>query len=209
MHEVPLDRLVRAQGIRFAALEDGLRMVIGGQPAEIHPHALDQTAERSGLNRRFLHELIGQGATWAHQLVAHNLNELLIHQTPATRYLVRDVGGRVRGVLSDAYRRIDSRPTVDAITTAAQEARAIIVDGIYTETRVSLKVVRPAPVLKSRTNKGEAAAIVEKFDSADVVELPPGQTVWRLSNAISWLAKNTEDDRRRLELERLAGEVMT
>jgi hypothetical protein len=320
MQEVPHDRLVRANALRFAALEDGLRVVIGGQPAEIHQHALDQAAERTGLNRRYMHELMGQGSAWANQLIAHNLNELLIHQTSESRYMVRDVGSRVRAVLSDAYRRIDSRPTVEAFATAARDAKAILVDGIYTETRVSLKVVRPQPVevfpgewmvfgvsyansdfgdgasefssfllrlaclngavaarelrrvhlgrrlsaddaasertlcldaltqaslardqvhalltdgatetlvnqirqahnsaiepkaiagfLRARTSKTEAGAIVEKFDSADVVELPPGQSAWRLSNAISWLAKNTEDDRRRMELERIAGEAI-
>jgi hypothetical protein len=62
--------------------------------------------------------------------------------------------------------------------------------------------------LRTRTNKGEAQAITEKFASADIVELPPGQTAWRLSNAISWLAKQTENNRRRMELERVAGEAL-
>jgi hypothetical protein len=323
LHQVPRDRYVRAQALRFGATEDSLhalRMIIGGQPSDIHRHALDQVADRVRLNQRYMHQLLSEGAPWANQLVALNLNELLTHQPPEARYLLRDVDGTVRGVLTEAYKRIDSRPTVDALIHAAGEAKAAIVDGIYTETRVSLKVVRVEPVevfpgewmvfgldysnsdygdgasefsafllrllclngavtikelrrvhigrrfsgddaasertlrldaaaqaslardqvrallsdpatenlvrqirhanssavepdhvegfLRSRTNKTEEQAIVDKFISADVVELPPGQTAWRMSNAISWLARQTEDGRRRMELERIAGEAM-
>jgi hypothetical protein len=319
-NEIPSDKLVRAQALRVGATDDGLRMIIGGQPFEVHQHALDQAADKVGFNRRFLHELLGRGDSWAVQLVAHTMNELLVHQPTEARYLLRAVEGKVRGVLSDAYRRIDSGPTVDSIVQAANEAKAVVVDGIYTETRVALRVVREQPIevfpgewmvfgldysnsdygdgasefaafllrllclngavtvkelrrvhigrrlkgdeaasertlrldaatqaslardqvrallseeatskvvrqvreangteidpkaidgfLKTRTNKAEAFAIAEKFASADVVDLPPGQTAWRLSNAISWLARETEDGRRRMELERVAGEAM-
>jgi hypothetical protein len=320
LNEVPRDKYVPAGAMRFAPQETDVRMVLSGQPLTVHDHALDQTAERVGLTRRYLHDLMGKGEAWANQLLATNLNELLAHQAPKTRYLVREVNGRVRGVLSDAFKRIDSRPTVDALIAAAQASSAAIVDGLYTETRVSLKIVKDRPVevfpgewmifgldyansdfgdgasefsafllrlaclngavtskelrrvhigrrfsgddgasektlrldaatqaslardqvrallsneatdhlvreirrangqpiapdtiegfLRTRTNKGEAQAIIEKFASADIVELPAGQTAWRFSNAISWLAKQTEDNRRRMELERVAGEAL-
>ena len=57
--------------------------------------------------------------------------------------------------------------------------------------------------------KGEVAAVVEKFNSPDVELLPPGNTKWRLSNAISWLAGTQADEERRIELEKVAGSVMT
>jgi hypothetical protein len=108
---------------------------------------------------------------------------------------------------------------LDALTQASlarDQVRALLTDGA-TENLVSQirqahnSAMQPKAIegfLRSRTSRTEAAAVVEKFDSADVVELPPGQTAWRLSNAISWLAKNTEDDRRRMELERIAGEAI-
>jgi len=48
-------------------------------------------------------------------------------------------------------------------------------------------------------------SVVDAFDSADVINLPEGQTAWRASNAISWIARHTEDAEMRLDLERAAG----
>lgn len=59
--------------------------------------------------------------------------------------------------------------------------------------------------LKASVNKAEEKAIVEKYNSPDIELLPPGNTAWRFSNAISWLANQTEDSGRKLELEQLAG----
>ena len=51
-------------------------------------------------------------------------------------------------------------------------------------------------------------SVVAAFDSADVINLPEGQTAWRASNAISWIARHTEDAEMRLELERAAGSLV-
>jgi hypothetical protein len=59
---------------------------------------------------------------------------------------------------------------------------------------------------KNKLSKGEVKDAKELFSSADVENLPPGQTCWRLSNAISLLAQQQDPDRK-LELENLAGEV--
>lgn len=319
MGETPTDRYVRAAG--------GLRMTtagalsVGPSVETIAPHAMDQLATRAGMNLRYLHDLQGHQEDWARELVATNVNTLLAHEDPTTKYLVRSVGGRVRGVMSDAYKRMDSRPEVDAMIGAALGAGAVIVNGIYTETRVDLKIVRAKPIevfpgewmvfgldysnsdygdgareyrafllrliclngavsttelrkihigkrfdgaegiasaetleldaraqaslaqdtvkallsdaatdsivgqirtanakplepariegfLKTRVGKGDAEKITEKFASADVVEVPPGQNAWRFSNAISWLARETDDGRKKMDLERLAGEAM-
>jgi hypothetical protein len=329
--EQPRDRYVRAaRGLRFDISDNGheLRALLGQDRQEIVDHALDQVAVRAGLNLRFLHDLQGHKAGWADELAARNLNTMLEHMDDgeadpqkATRFLVREVGGRIRGVMSDAFKRLDSRPTVDALVGAAQGAKAVVVNGIYTETRVSIKVVRAIPIevfpgeymvfgldysnsdygdgasefsafllrlaclngaiathevrkihigsrfkgadgiasnetleldaraqqslaqdmvrallsdsatdhmvksiresaalaiepkkiegfLKAKVNKTEAKAITDKFNSPDIEELPPGQNAWRFSNAISWLARETEDARRKMTLEALAGEAM-
>ena len=51
-------------------------------------------------------------------------------------------------------------------------------------------------------------AVEDAFESEDVINLPAGKSVWRASNAISWIAGRTEDPDRKLELERIAGEVL-
>ncbi len=49
----------------------------------------------------------------------------------------------------------------------------------------------------------------ELFDGPDVVNLPPGNTKYRLSNAISWFSqtKDVSVDKK-LDLQRLAGELL-
>lgn len=62
--------------------------------------------------------------------------------------------------------------------------------------------------LKKRVTKDEEKQIVEKYNSPDVTLLPPGNTAWRFSNAISWLAGQVDDADRKLDLQRLSGEVV-
>lgn len=62
--------------------------------------------------------------------------------------------------------------------------------------------------LKKFLLKGEGEAVADAFNSPDVENLPAGQSKWRLSNAISWVAGNTEDEVRRLELQQVAGQLV-
>jgi hypothetical protein len=51
-------------------------------------------------------------------------------------------------------------------------------------------------------------SVVDAFESPDVINLPEGNTAWRASNAISWVARHTEDAEMRLDLERAAGALV-
>jgi hypothetical protein len=62
--------------------------------------------------------------------------------------------------------------------------------------------------LAKKLLKGELQAAKAAFDSPDVYNLPAGNSMWRVSNAISWIAGSTEDADRKLELQRLAGELV-
>lgn len=62
--------------------------------------------------------------------------------------------------------------------------------------------------VKKNLDKGEGERVKEVFSSADVEKLPPGQTAWRFSNAVSWLANEVEDEHRKLELQELAGTLL-
>jgi hypothetical protein len=322
--ETPKDLYAPAERITvdYAEGQRLFRALIADRPAlGLGQHATDQLAERVGLNTRFLHDLQRKGEKWAAELGAHAFNELIRHRPKGEKYLVRTVKDEGRAVLSDAYKCIDSRPTVDAMLGAVQkEGHVALIDGVYSPTRVNLKVVRlelvelfpgewavlgfayensdfgdgactwtgfierllclngamvatklrkihlgrrasddvlisertrrlsaetdasmardmvkgllsndaaqalvdavraahaktiaPEAIdgfLKTRVNKVDAQAIIDKFTSADVVEVPAGQNNWRFSNAISWLARDTEDGRKKMELERLAGEAL-
>jgi hypothetical protein len=60
---------------------------------------------------------------------------------------------------------------------------------------------------KGKLLKTEEGLVLETFRSPDVQLLPPGNSYWRLSNAISLLASKTDDAGRSIELQGLAGEV--
>jgi hypothetical protein len=58
--------------------------------------------------------------------------------------------------------------------------------------------------LKKALPKSESDAVIEAYNSPDTYNLPAGNTTWRLSNAISWIAGNTEDAERKLVVEQSA-----
>jgi len=49
----------------------------------------------------------------------------------------------VRKFLSDSYRRIDSRPVVEAFATAGQEKGALPYEGYVTDTKIVIQAIMP------------------------------------------------------------------
>lgn len=325
--DAPRDSLVRGRAIEFKASEKAegrlvLDMRLGdGEIVGIHQHALGQLAQRAGIPGAYLNELVA-GQPWqvglASTILAKHYGE---GEEASSRFLVRQVGGQARGVLSDKYRRLDSRPLVEAFAQKCQEVGAVPIDGTVTDTRVALKaivptVLEPVPgelialgvewgnsdfgngmhalrafilrlvclngatlenalaqvhlggrladefemsqrtyeldtkasvsalqdvvhgilapakieqltagirrahekgvewksvrtALAKRLLKSELDAAQAAYESEDVINLPAGHTMWRASNALSWIAGNTQDTERKLELERLAGELVS
>lgn len=64
-----------------------------------------------------------------------------------------------------------------------------------------------AAVLKNLP-KAQAKAVIDAYDSDDVINLPQGENAWRASNAVSWIARHTADAEARLDLERVAGSLV-
>lgn len=319
---VPCDALVRDQVLLLDV--DGNQVYAaapGLEPQPLTDHALQQVCSRAGLPAKFAKECLASENTHVRNLVSENL-ETLLRSGPDNKALVRSVDNKIHAVLSDSYRRMDSRPLLESFMVASDAAGLVPVQGTYTDTKVSMRMVLPTiyePVsnevmvfgldwnnsdfgcgthsvtafmlrlwctntalvekalrqvhlgkrldemtfsqktyaLDSETQasalndivrnalsaervqqycdvikeadankieahkyldlmakrgeilKSEAKAITEKFNSPDVEMLPPGNTTWRLSNAISWYAhagEHTAD--RRMELERTAGNVL-
>jgi len=325
---IPEDAVVPAQRLAFRANGAGLVVGWDGTERRVHRHALSQLSERAGLPASFVNELATAPEAWRHELAAQVLNEHFhqpreVRQEDASkkRFLVRSINGEARGFLSDRYRRIDSRPTLDAFVEECQKVGAQPYEGVVTDTRVSLRaiiptvyqpfegeilcfgaewgnsdfgaakhwmrtfmlrlwctngatmedvlsqvhtgarlsddytfsertyeldtqaqvsalrdVVRgalgPAKIdtnlallreaharevdanafmhsVSNRLNKTEQKLVKDAFNSADVINLPPGKTAWRASNALSWIANGEGvDPERKLDLQRLAGEVL-
>jgi hypothetical protein len=322
--DMPKDVIAATKALEFHVNEDpqtakamGLRVQVGEHTLWPSDYALGQIATRGNVPTAYLRELAA-GAPWQRQLAAHALKESFSNGAKE-RVLVRSVKGQLRGMLSDKYRRLDSRPLVDALASEAQAVGALPADGVATETRVAIKLLMPeiiepvpgeymvygaewsnsdygngthsfrafalrvvclngatsenvmkqihlgaklhddiefsertyrldtqtsvsalrdvvrgtlgprgrermtASIVKAneaKYTKAQLAAhvrgftkevqksVVDAFDSPDVVNLPAGDTQWRASNAMSWVARNTKDDELRLDLERAAGTVL-
>jgi hypothetical protein len=58
-------------------------------------------------------------------------------------------------------------------------------------------------------HKGEQEKVKDLFEGQDTYNLPEGKSVWRASNAVSWLATSLEDGERKLDLERVAGQLVS
>jgi hypothetical protein len=329
LDEVPVDRIARGDRLAFAPWGANHNRVAIGIPhpdggpklaMPLHRNGLQQVSARVGLPFSWADETLAKGS-WGAELVAHNLTTLAEKGfEPGRRLLLRSVHEEVRGVLSDRFRRIDSRPIVDMLLDATQKSGLVPKDGVGSDTRVSLRFIRPEimeplpgefmvygfswtnsdfgrganelqsfllrlvcingavaatkhrsvhlggrlddesirfsertirldsaailsavkdtvhalmlpekaeehgsiiqqaheqriepkelqALLKKHLNKTETKEVTDAFNSPDVEMLPPGQNRWRLSNALSFVARDAEPDKR-IDLERLAGLVL-
>ena len=78
-----------------------------------------------------------------HRLRAHNLTTIFSNRFAKTCYLLRSVSGEVRGFLSDRYRRLNSRPIIEAFATAVQQKGALPYNSYVTDTKVALQAIMP------------------------------------------------------------------
>jgi hypothetical protein len=329
MRNQPTDRIVRGKALNFVAhsanVASGIGVDIPGDDGPVHQtihrHALNQMALAVDMPMKFLDSLAAEKSAWGRELLSHNLNTIFHERFATKRNLARAVNGEIRGFLSDQYRRLDSRPIVEAFATAVQNKGALPYQGFVTDTKVAIHAImpdvyEPIPgelvayglslensdfgngalslrayllriwctnlaiteetmrqihlgkrlddnmIYSQRTyeldskatvsalrdvvslqldhtsltnrmnavaataskevsvtdararlakvlNKGEAEAAYNAYASPDVYNLPEGHNVWRLSNAISWIAGQTEDAERKLDLMKIAGDTLS
>jgi hypothetical protein len=317
--DAPLDQISPTKRLVFEARPRALSVGVGDNQLAPSEFALGQIAERAKVPTSYLKGLVSSESPSDNARAAYILQDTFANSVQE-RVLVRSVRGQLRGFLSDRYRRLDSRPLVDALAAEAAELGAVPFDGTATETRVALKVILPRVIepvageamvlgvewsnsdfgngthsirafalrvvclngmtrenvmkqihlggrlgddirfseqthqldtrasasalrdvvrgqlsaegiervsasiraaaeksmsvgqlqaaVRNDATKDQAKKIVEAFESLDVVNLPAGNTLWRASNAISWIARHVESDESRLDLERLAGKLV-
>jgi hypothetical protein len=319
----PQDRIINGGKIKFVADHENKTIKVftpDSLQQSIHRNALGQMATTADIPMKFVDSLQDTRSDWGRELLAHNLQTVYAERYASKRYLARSLNQEVRGWLSDSYRRLDSRPIVEAFATAVHNKGAVPYEGYVTDTKIAIQAIMPEifePIpgelvayglslensdfgngalsirayllriwctnlaitqetmrqvhlgkrlddniiysqrtyeldsqttvsalkdvvslqlnadslrarmdavahanatevtsdnarerLKKVLNKGEAEAAINAFNSPDVYNLPAGNTTWRLSNAISWIAGQTEEPERKLELMRVAGEVL-
>jgi hypothetical protein len=320
MEVVPQDAVLPANAIDFAVNEaHRIEYYAPGftTPGTMHRNATQQLSQRLGIPLAYVDHLREQGE-WGYELLVRSLRQHTLHSED--RYLVRSVGGEARAFLSDKFRRIDCRPSAAALLEVAKERGLVVADGIFTETRTSLKFILPkllevfpgewmvlgfdwsnsdfgrgandlrmfafrplcwngmvgesvvrqihigkrleddiaysektyrldaeatasalrdtashalsearvdrlldgirianetkiepkarVDALRKVVTKGEAERVVEAFNSPDVENMPPGNSLWRWSNAISFVAGQLEDADKKIDFERYAGDVI-
>lgn len=325
MSHQPTDRIIKGGALTFTPNHEkkAITILAGDNsivPETIHRNALNQMALSVDMPMKFLDSLAEEKAEWGRELLAHNFTTMFHERFKSKRYLSRSINTEVRGWLSDQYRRLDSRPIVEAFATAVQDKGAMPYNGVVTDTKIAIQAIMPEvyePIpgelvayglslensdfgngalslrayllriwctnlaiteetmrqihlgkrlddnmiysqrtyeldskttvsalrdvvrlqldaksltnrmdavrvangkevtteqarerLKKVLNKGEAEAAFNAYNSPDVYNLPAGNTAWRLSNAISWIAGQTDEAERKLDLQRTAGDVL-
>lgn len=135
--------------------------------------------------------------------------EDLLNQVHLGRRLPDDVA------FSQRTYELDTQTMVSAVSDVVQASLAPprvnrILEGVKAAHEQEIDPLQVGKFLKKYLTKSQAKVVVEKFSSADVVSLPPGQNVWRLSNALSWFAGEVEveDPGKAMELEKAAGDAL-
>lgn len=98
----------------------------------------------------------------------------------------------------------------DAVKHCLEEAQMNrFISAIQAANAAEVNGKAASEALAKRTSKDTAKRVVEAFNGADVVDLPPGNTDWRWANALSLVARDSEDADLKIDLEKLAGEVLS
>jgi hypothetical protein len=108
---------------------------------------------------------------------------------------------------------LDSQTTASAISDVVAHSLSekhvnMMLEGIVHAHNEKIDPKKAIEALKKRLTNGEIDSVIEAFNSPDVEMLPAGNSRWRLSNALSWVAGQTEDRERALQLEQEAGRMI-
>lgn len=156
----PADYIVKANALQFSG-NGGLKVALNNAEFGVHRFALGQIAENANLPVKFLDSLAA--TDWGRSLIAHNLSQIFQHRD-AKRHLVRTLNGEVRGFLSDSYRRLDSRPIVEAFVSGVRRLGALPYKGIVTDTKIAIQAILPDVF---DVIPGEVIAFVLSLENSD------------------------------------------
>lgn len=120
-----------------------VRYALRDETFDVSSYAFGQVMQRAGMPVAYGRSLLDGDpeASWKGSLLEHSLAQHLANQPG--QVLVRRVDEQVRGVLSDRFKRMDSRPMLDAFIGACKNVGAQPISGHATETRHAVRVVIP------------------------------------------------------------------
>ncbi len=153
LEQVPEDRITTGRSLSTIVNQDGSIHLRGlADPvgfSTMHRNASRQLFERLGIPASYVAELAvkderGKDHQWRRETLEMLSTRHLEHSTE--RFLMRSVGGQVRAVLSDRFRRLDSRPLLDSFVQACNAVGAIPTEGIATDLRATVRAILPTIV---------------------------------------------------------------
>jgi hypothetical protein len=159
----------------------------------------DYGASRNTLRGFFLRLECLNGATTENSLAQVHLGRALSEDIVLSQRTIELDTRATVSAMNDVVRSILLPERIKERIAAVERAASVVTDSRKLRT-----------LLGKKLTKTETERVQSAFESNDVVNLPPGDTMWRASNAVSWIAgqKDVEADRR-LALERIAGEFIT
>lgn len=146
MSQIPDDALVRAESMSFEAPGRHVTTTSGELTRRLHPNALSQLCSRIGVPGGYVQSLLDcedpdGDDHWRRPLLETVLREHTKHHPG--RFLMRSVEGEARAVLSDKYRRLDSRPLLDAFVGACKKVGAVPYEGLSSGLSASVRAIIP------------------------------------------------------------------
>lgn len=139
-----------------------------GFTADLTEHSLCQLASKVGSRRDTMFRDYAQGAEWERKQIAEFYNAHIEHNDSKNPILCRVVDGRVRGVLSNAYKRYNSSKLVAQFVKVAAGHGSVISRADLTDTRHYLEFVKPKVYKIETENNGIVPAIFgASFSNSD------------------------------------------
>jgi len=122
-----------------------VKMQFENAEKKIHRHAIGQFADKFGIPTTYLKNLATGKEQWERDLASKLLNE---HSTnnESKRYLLRELNGEVKGVLSDKYRRLNTAEIYAEFFNACVDQGAKLLDCCYDPTRTYIEFILPQVV---------------------------------------------------------------
>jgi hypothetical protein len=115
-----------------------------------------------------------------------------------------------RKIYSAATQQLDAKTTISALGDVVKFAltdnsKLVYLNAVKEAHESKLDPWKAKDLLQKQLGKEDASKVIEAFNSPDVELLPAGNTKWRMSNAISWLAGKEEDADKKLDMMEVAG----
>ena len=129
-----------------------------GDEYTLHPHAVSQAGSRLGIPTRYIKDLAYGGEQWQRDLAAHSLNTHSEH-TARQRMLFRAVDGEVRGILSDSYRRLNTKDIYANFLKSSMGHGATVWDVSKSDTKSWVEMVIPQ-IIEVPTEKNGMVSMI-------------------------------------------------